>query len=158
VSLLLWSIVLLACSTPSEQRLQADLRGYLVHVREWAPTEAETARAIDRIVATQFVDDAEVRRQVAADAPRVDRQIARVQAVEPATKEMRAIHARYLEAWRGLAAGYATLLAGIDAGDATRIAAGRRALDDWRAAIVETATEIKRLADRVDVSLDGSAR
>src|SRR5262245_16968707 len=54
-----------ACGkTPGMER--ADVVSYLERTRAWAPVEAETAQVLDRIIATQFVDEAEVNREIAA--------------------------------------------------------------------------------------------
>ena len=137
--------VVLSCSSPSEQALRADLTLYIQRANDWAPVEAETARTIDRIVATQFVDEAEVRRQVTADAPRVAAHLARIEAVSPTSQEVRDVHARYVGAWRDLAAGYASLLRGLDTGNVPDIATGRRAMQAWRESIVGVARDLRRL-------------
>jgi hypothetical protein len=124
---------------------------YLQRANDWAPTEAETARTIDRILATQFVDEAEVRRQITADAPRVAAHLARIEKVEPTSPEIRDVHRRYVVAWKTLDEGYRVLGRGLDAGNVPDIAAGRRALDDWRAGIVEVARELRRLREAAGV-------
>ena len=137
-----------ACN-PSERTAQADVTLYLQRAKDWAPVEAETARTIDRILATQFVDEAEVRRQVVADAPRVSAHLARIASLQPTSPALRLIHARYVDTWRGLAAGYETLLHGLDSGQVPDIAAGRAALEAWRAGIVAVARDLRRLRDDV---------
>jgi hypothetical protein len=143
---ILFATALLSCS-PATQTLRADLTLYLQRANDWAPTEAETARTIDRILATQFVDEAEVRRQLAADAPRVAGHLERIRAVEPKSPEIRDVHRRYVETWQALDEGYRILDRGLDTGQVPDIAAGRRALDDWRAGIVEVARELRRLRE-----------
>ena len=145
-SVVLTAATLLSCS-PATQTLRADLTLYLQRANDWAPTEAETARTIDRILATQFVDEAEVRRQVAADAPRVAAHLARIDKVQPASPEIRDVHRRYVENWQTLDEGYRVLVRGLDTGHVPDIAAGRRALEDWRAGIVEVARELRSLRD-----------
>jgi len=135
----------LACSNPSDQALRADLTLYLQRANDWAPVEAETARTIDRVLATQFVDEAEVRRQIAADAPRVTAHLARIEPVAPTSQELRDVHARYVGAWRDLSAGYAALLRGLDTGNVPDIAAGRKAMEAWLEAIVGVARDLRRL-------------
>jgi hypothetical protein len=145
---MLWPLVLAAIGAgckPHDGALRADLTLYLQRSADWAPVEAETARTIDRILATQFVDDAEVRRQVTADMPRVEAHLARVEAVQPTSPELRDIHRRYVENWRRLAAGYRNLLNGINTGHVPDIAAGRSALEAWRAGILDTARALRRL-------------
>jgi hypothetical protein len=136
--------IALGCN-PGDRTLRADLTLYLQRTADWAPVEAETARTIDRILATQFVDEAEVRRQVTADAPRVQAHLTRVEAVQPTSSELREIHRAYVETWRRLATGYRDLLHGIDSGNVPDIASGRRALDAWRAGILDTARALRRL-------------
>ena len=141
-----------SCSSPPAA-LRADVEAYLRRVNDWAPTEAETARTIDRILATQFVDEAEVRRQVTADAPRAKQQVDRLSAYQPRTPDVRDIHQRYVEAWRDLVTGYANIEAGIDAADAAKLSAGRRALEHWRSAVVETASSLRDLLQRTGATL-----
>jgi len=150
VTLLL--ILLPSCSSPPAA-LRADVEAYLRRVNDWAPTEAETGRTIDRILATQFVDDAEVRRQVTADAPRARQQVERLSAYQPRTPDVRGIHERYLEAWRNLVTGYANIEAGIDAADAAKLSAGRRALEQWRSAVVATASSLRDLLQRTGATV-----
>jgi hypothetical protein len=144
--LLLIGLLAAACSSaPGE--LRPDVEGYVRHLNDWAPAEAETARTIDRILATQFVDEAEVRRQIAADSPRVAHHVETIEAYSPATPPVRDIHRQYVEAWQGVASGYRSILEGLDGGDASKIAAGRRALEQWRATIVGVADQVRRLRD-----------
>jgi hypothetical protein len=143
---LLVATIAIGCN-PRDDALRADLKLYLQRAADWAPVEAETARTIDRVLATQFVDEAEVRRQVTADAPRVQAHLTRIEAVEPTSSELRDIHRHYVETWRRLEAGYRTLLHGIDSGNVPDIAEGRAALDAWRAGIVDTARALRRLQD-----------
>jgi hypothetical protein len=137
-----------AC-TPAGQTARADVTLYLQRMNDWAPVEAETARTIDRILATQFVDEAEVRRQIVADTPRVSAHLVRIASIHPTSPELRDVHERYVDAWRGLAAGYETLLRGLDTGQVPEIAAGRSALEGWRAGIIAVARDLRRLRDDV---------
>jgi hypothetical protein len=141
-------VVALACSSPQTQALRADLTLYLQRANDWAPVEAETARTIDRILATQFVDEAEVRRQVTADAPRVAAHLARIEAVTPSSQELRDVHDRYVGAWKTLSEGYTALLRGLDTGDVPAISAGRKAMESWREDIVGVARDLRRLKDQ----------
>jgi hypothetical protein len=141
----------LSCSSPSDQALRADLTLYLQRATDWAPAEAETARTIDRILATQFVDEAEVRRQVTDDTPRVTAHLARIEAIIPTSQELRDVHARYVGAWRDLATGYVALLRGLDTGNVPDIAAGRRAMEAWRESIVGVARDLRRLKTQADL-------
>jgi hypothetical protein len=143
--------IAIGCSSPSDQALRADLTLYLQRANDWAPVEAETARTIDRVLATQFVDEAEVRRQVAADAPRVIAHLARIETVTPTSQELRDVHARYVGAWRDLSDGYAALLRGLDSGNVPDIATGRRAMEGWLENIVGVARDLRRLKTQADL-------
>jgi hypothetical protein len=151
--------LIVACSKPAPL-LRADVEAYLRHANDWAPVEAETARTVDRILVTQFVDDAEVRRQVTADLPRVVAHLDRIRNYRPSTSEVRAVHDDYVKAWVDLQRGYASVLRGLDTGDASGLAAGRRAMEDWRATVLRTAHALRTLADRTGAPVDaqGPAR
>src|SRR6185369_8097005 len=64
------AIVAIACGTP-QSAVRIETQAYLERSKGWAPIEAETARTIERIFDTQFVDEAEVLRQIADSRPRV---------------------------------------------------------------------------------------
>ena len=92
----------------------------------WAPTEAETARTLERILATEFVDQAEVLRQIADSTPRVRRQLAEAEAYQPRTSEVRQIHERLRRAPGGrCSTAYGDITAGFESGDQTKLAEGR---------------------------------
>lgn len=131
---------------PTRSGVQADLGAYIAKLGQWQPVEAASSSAIARILRTQFVDEAEVRRQIGEDAPRVQAHLKDVRAYEPATRDVRAIHARYVSAWVTLRKGYGDLLRGLDTGDASSLAAGRSALEEWRRLILETAADVRRLS------------
>ena len=59
----------LQCSPQPAQSTKAEVEAFLSAVGAWAPAEGETGRAIERILATQFVDDGEVYRQIAETRP-----------------------------------------------------------------------------------------
>jgi hypothetical protein len=141
--------ILLSSCRVSDEALRVDLERYLRRANDWAPVEAETARAIDRILQTQFVDEAEVRRQIAADRPRAKAHLDAVAAIASATPELRAIHDRYVQVWRSLLGGYDDVSTGIDAADASRLSRGRAALEAWRLGIIETATDLRRLRSQL---------
>jgi hypothetical protein len=144
----MWCVLVAGLSVgcnPAERTLRAELTLYLQRTADWAPVEAETARTIDRILATQFVDEAEVRRQVTDDLPRVRAHLARIEQVDPTAPELRDIHRGYVDTWRRLATGYERLLHGLDTGDVPDIAAGREALQAWRRGILATARELRQL-------------
>jgi hypothetical protein len=150
--LLLVTALVTACG-PSRGDVRQDLERYLSLAKEWAPTEAETARTVQRILATQFVDEDEVRRQIAADRPRVAAHLATIKAMTPATDPVRAIHADYVAAWQELSDGYADILRGLDATDASLLSRGRTAIDGWRTTILETAQRLRLLASGAGVDL-----
>jgi hypothetical protein len=138
-------VAIVACGSAADRTLNADLSLYLQRANDWSPVEAETAKTIERILATQFVDEAEVRRQVVANAPHVAQHLGRVEQVQPRSPELQVVHRRYVEAWRRLAIGYDRILRGLDTGTVSDIADGRRALEAWRGAIVDTARDLRRL-------------
>lgn len=146
------SLLLTAACNPTAPATRADLKLYLQHANDWAPVEAETARTIARILATQFVDEAEVRRQITADQPRVADHLARIQAIHPTSDEVREIHRQYVENWVGLTEGYRAILRGLDGGQASDLAAGRRSLEAWREGIVATARQLRQLQGQVGSS------
>ena len=104
------------CSTPPAA-VRADTLAYLQKMNSWAPVEAETARTLERIMATQFVDEAEVLRQISESRPRVQRHLDAATAYEPRTADVRRIHATYIKAWRTLLDGYASITTGFEHGD-----------------------------------------
>ena len=138
-------MVQLSACTHDDTRLRDDLTLYLQQAQDWAPVEAETSRTIARILATQFVDEAEVRRQIRADLPRVAAHIARVRNIHPSSPELAAIQATYLTTWRDLATGYNQIERGLDHGIVTDVAAGRASLAAWRQGIIATADALRRL-------------
>ena len=148
--LLLPLLVCASCSTPPAA-LRADTLAYLQKMTSWAPTEAETARTIERILATEFVDQAEVLRQIADSTPRVREHLADAERYEPRTKEVRQIHVVYTNAWRTLLDGYASITAGLESGQQVKLAQGREALARWRDAILRVADELRALRDRTAV-------
>lgn len=113
----------------------------------WAPVEAETARTLERILNTQFVDEAEVIRQIEDNAPRVRTHLARVQEYTPRTEEVRAVHATYVEAWRRLLSGYEEIQTGFRTGDFSHLAKGRAAFADWRDSLLSAAKRLGALTD-----------
>src|SRR5439155_1182079 len=87
----------------------------------WAPVEAETERTIERILGTQFVDEAEVRRQIRDDRPRALAHLERVRAYAPRSRDVQHIHARYVSAWEELLGGYDAIEQGFTSGDYTKL-------------------------------------
>lgn len=117
----------------------------------WAPTEAETARTLERILATEFVDEAEVLRQIADSTPRVHRQLDEAERYEPRTAEVRRIHEAYTGAWRALLHGYESISDGFETGEQAKLAQGRDAMARWRDAILGVARDLRALRDRTDL-------
>jgi hypothetical protein len=148
------ALALLGCLVgcrPGKAAVRLDLRVYLQHMQEWAPVEGETARTLERILATQFVDEAEVRHQIADSRPRIRAHLARIRAYRPRTPPVQRIHARYMHAWRRLLAGYDAIEAGFASGDYTRLARGREAIAAWRDGITEVARALRHLAGELGV-------
>jgi hypothetical protein len=140
-------VLLAACATPPAA-LRADTLAYLQKMSSWAPTEAETARSLERILATEFVDQAEVLRQISDNTPRVRRQLAEAEAYQPRTSEVRRIHEIYVSSWRTLLEAYSDITAGFESGDQTKLAEGRDGMARWRDAIVRVASALRDLRDR----------
>ncbi len=137
-----------ACSTPPAA-LRADTLAYVQKSVSWAPTEAETARTIERILATEFVDQAEVLRQIADNRPRAERQLEEALRYEPRTPEVRRIHQTYIGAWRALLDGYRLITSGLESDQQAKLAQGRVALGRWRDGILSVARDLRALSDRV---------
>jgi len=146
-------LVVTGCRGEADEA-RTDLRAYLAHTKSWAPVDAEAARTIDRILKTQFVDEAEVRRQIADSRPRLLAHLEGLRAYSPRSKDVARIHARYVAAWERLLAGYAAIEEGFSTGDYTKLARGREAMEAWREDIVTVADELRELMEHFGV--DGS--
>gem|GEM_PF-1714125 len=149
VALLLLGV--LAACHPGAAAVRLDLQAYLQHMRLWAPVEAETARTLERILATQFVDEAEVRHQIADSRPRLRAHLERIRAYQPRTPPLQRIHARYVRAWQDLLSGYDAIEKGFTTGDYTNLARGREAMAAWRDGITGVAHDLRALADDLGV-------
>ena len=136
-------------SAPTAAR--TDLRAYLARSRSWAPVEAEAARTVQRILNTQFVDEAEVLRQIADSRPRLSAHLEALRAYTPHTKDVARVHARYVSAWEELLGGYESIEQGFSSGDYTKLSRGRQAMDAWREDIVEVAGELRELMQHFGV-------
>ena len=141
---------LVACRA-STGEVRIDVMGYLERAKAWAPIEAETAATVDRIFRTQFVDEAEVNRQIADSKPRVERHLGQVREYKPRSEEVERIHREYVKAWERLLAGYEAIETGFASGDYIKLAAGREGLEAWRGGIVWVADELRDLAARMNV-------
>jgi len=151
-SLFLALLLLLAaaCATP-QATLRADAAAYLDQMSSWAPVEAETARTVARIFATEFVDEAELFSQIRDGSPRARRQLEAAMDYHPATNEVRNIHAAYVEAWRNLLKSFDRIEHGLRQGDQEVLAQGRRGLVDWRDRILDVAYRLRELSDRLSL-------
>jgi hypothetical protein len=135
---------------------RADVMSYLDRTRAWAPVEAETAQVLDRILATQFVDEAEVNRQIAATRPRLTTHLDQVRDYRPRTSDVASIHARYVRAWERLLSGFDAIDQGFSSGDYSKLAQGRQAIDSWRQQIVQVADELGELVRHLGIETPGS--
>ena len=135
---------------------RADVISYLERTRAWAPVEAETAQVLDRIIATQFVDEAEVNREIAASRPRLTTHLDRVRDYRPRTSDVARIHARYIRAWERLLSGFDAIDQGFSSGDYSKLAQGRQAIDLWRQQIVQVADELGELVRHLGIDTTGA--
>ena len=124
---------------------QDELAAYLHDAEAWAPIEAETHRTIKRILQTQFVDEALVRQEVASALTRIDGHLVRIESIHPRDPQLYAIHAAYNRAWIDLRDGLRLLPEGFDQNDYAKLAAGRKALERWQAAIVAVADQLSSI-------------
>jgi hypothetical protein len=146
--ILLFAALATGCTPPPAPVSQREVARYLQQLSEWAPQEAEVARAVRRILDTEFVDEAEVRRQMAESLPRLEAQLTAMRAYHVgAGGDLGAVHRSYVDAWAGLRQGYADITRGLDGGDQAALGRGRRALLAWREALPETADRLRVLRD-----------
>jgi hypothetical protein len=139
--------LLLAC-TPSARAVRADADAYLEQMQRWAPLQASTAQALERILATQFVDDPAVLHEIEDSRARILAHLAVARAYRPRTEPVRALHARYIAAWEGLLRGYAAIEDGLARTDASQLSAGRAAFAQWRDAMIDVARGLQALTSR----------
>jgi len=140
------AVLLGACTSPSEQPTRHELSAYMEQLGQWAPQEAEVGRAVQRVLDTEFADEAEVRRQIAESVPRVDAQVALLRAYQPSSRALKDVHAGYVRAWETLRAGYADIVEGLDRADQATLGRGRQELLAWRRALPDTATRLREIA------------
>lgn len=114
-------------------------------VTSWAPVEAETARSIQRIFATQFVDEAAVRQEVSQTLPRIKSHLDRIASVAPSDSDLRDIHLRYQLAWRQLQDALIGLPDAIGRNDAGALAASRASMTAWGQAMMDIAADLRRI-------------
>jgi len=152
VAAVLLSLALAAggCGSSSSET-QSDVRAYLQKTTGWAPIESETARVLERILATQFVDEPEVLHQIQESRPRILAHLQVVRALAPTNPRIQKINRIYVSAWEGLLAGYAAIEEGFSSGDYTKLARGREAMAAWRDGIMDVARELRELASEVGV-------
>ena len=145
-----------ACTTSSVD-LRADVQAYWQRMSAWAPVEAETARTLERILATQFVDEAEVRHQIADSRPRLVAHLERAEGYVPRTPPLERLHRRYVGAWHALLAAYHAIEDGVTATDQLKLARARLAMLQWRATIRAVARELRSIAHASGVTLAPAA-
>lgn len=138
-----------ACGPPPAAK-RADVEAYLQRMAAWAPIEAETARSLERILETEFVDEAEVIRQIEDNVPRVRAHLQRVQEYVPQTEDVKAVHETYKLAWKRLLTGYERIETGFRSGEYSLLAEGRDALAEWRQGLLATARKLSSLRDATD--------
>lgn len=158
VPIVVIAVAAVAACHRTDGSVAADVQAYLGRAQAWAAVEGETARTIDRILRTQFVDEAEVRRQIADARPRIAAHLESVHGYSPRTPELERIHAKYIAAWEELQAGFAAIENGFDSGDYTLLARGREAMARWKETVLEVARDLRRLADEHDVDTSPAVR
>jgi hypothetical protein len=144
-----------ACGNPPGSE-RADVVAYLERTRAWATVEAETAQTLHRILATQFVDEAEVTREITATRPRLASHIDRIRAYNPRTSDVARIHARYVRAWERLLSGFDAINQGFSSGDYSKLAQGRQAIELWRQQIIQVADELGELVRHLGIDASGA--
>lgn len=146
---LLLLMAVAACGPPPAAK-RADVEAYLQRMAAWAPIEAETARTLERILETEFVDEAEVIRQIEDNVPRIRNHLQRVREYAPQTEDVKAVHETYKLAWERLLTGYERIESGFRSGEYSLLAEGRAALADWRQGLLATARKLSSLRDATD--------
>lgn len=153
--LLLATVLLVACGTP-QSAVRIETQAYLERSKGWAKIEGETARTIERIFDTQFVDEPEVLRQIADSRPRVVAHLEALRAYRPRSEDIADIHTRYIAGWEKLLAGYDAIEKGFATGDYSNLARGRTALTEWGDAILATAQELRELMRHFGIDATGT--
>ena len=149
------AIVAIACGTP-QSAVRIETQAYLERSKGWAPIEAETARTIERIFDTQFVNEAEVLRQIADSRPRVLAHLAALRAYQPRSKDIAGIHARYVAGWEKLLAGYDAIEKGFATGEYMNLARGREDLTEWGSTIMAVAQDLRELMRHFGLEATGT--
>jgi hypothetical protein len=147
--------IVLGCGTP-QSAVRIEAQSYLERSKDWAQVEAETSRTIERIFDTQFVDEAEVLRQIADSRPRVLAHLATLHAYHPRSEDIAGIHARYVAGWEKVLDGYSAIEKGFATGDYMNLARGREALTEWGDAILAVAQELRELMRHFGLEASGT--
>jgi len=158
MSLVRWAVLLalaLGCQSPPPAT-RSDLQAYLARSKGWAPREAEAARTVERILATEFVDEAEVLRQIADSRPRLLAHLERVRAYTPQSEDVLPIHRRYVGAWQRLLAAYDAIEEGFSSGDYAKLARGREHMAEWKNGILGVAQDIRQLMQHCGIEPETS--
>jgi hypothetical protein len=146
VSTLLLAASLTGCRTAAPpQEVATDVAAYLDRVSFWSPIEGETGRSIERILATQFVEESAVLHELDECIPRTAAHLRRIQAYQPRTSPLQAVHEKYLLAWTTLDQGFAQLQDGIRRAEGSALAEGREALLAWRRGLRTVAADLLQL-------------
>jgi hypothetical protein len=106
---------------------------------------------LERILATQFVDETEVRHQIDESRPRILAHLEKVRAYVPLGARVQKIAKAYVATWEELLGGYAAIEEGFSSGDYTKLARGREAMAAWRDGILDVARELRELASEMGV-------
>ncbi len=149
------TMAMVGCGTP-ESAVRIETQAYLERSKGWAKVEGETAHAIERIFDTQFVDEAEVLRQIAGSRPRVRAHLATLRTYQPRSEDIAGIHARYISGWEALLTGYDAIDKGFATGDYLNLARGREALTEWGNTIVGVAQELRELMRHFGLEASGT--
>ena len=149
-------LIAIACASSRSGALRSDLERYLQQMATWAPVQAETARTLERILATEFVDEAEIRHQIADDRPRVLAHLERARGYSPQTATVQDLHRTYLAAWEQLLDGYSAIERGFSSGDYTNLSRGRDDMTAWRDGLLRVAQQLGELAEREGIPITPS--
>lgn len=150
------ALLALGCGTP-QSTVATDVRAYLERSKEWAPRESEAERTIQRILRTEFVDEADVRRQIADSRPRLQVHLEQVRAYQARSEAVARLHERYVAAWQTLLAGFDDIGTGFDSSDQVRLARGREEIMAWRRGIVRVASELREMLHRYHIQPTAAA-
>jgi len=135
-----------ACGTPTAA-LRVDVEAYLAKAETWAAVEGETARTIQRILETEFVDEALVLQHINEATPRLEAHLAAIRAYKPATRSVADVHAVYISSWGALLTGFQAIELGFRTGNWARLAEGRNGMGEWRDGLVRVASELRHLVE-----------